>query len=87
MLVNILIKKGYVQKALNSPVSPCITFLVCLPLGGIIYRTAGEWNGAIEITREGTNQSQSFDTKKMRVIRKRVRSINMQEDNESRRYD
>ena len=54
--------------------------------GGILYRTAGEWNGAIEITREATNETQSFDTKRMRVIRKRVRPVQMQEDNESRRW-
>ena len=50
-----------------------------------MYRASGEWNGSIEITREANSQMQTYDTRLMHVIRKRVRPVEIQEENESRR--
>ncbi|KAM9806615.1 oxysterol-binding protein-related protein 10-like [Syngnathus typhle] len=52
--------------------------------GNVVCKVQGEWNGVLEFTYSN-GESKVIDTSKLPVIKKRIRPIEKQEQNESRR--
>ncbi|XP_054638462.1 oxysterol-binding protein-related protein 10-like isoform X2 [Dunckerocampus dactyliophorus] len=52
--------------------------------GNIVCKAQGEWNGVLEFTY-GNGESKTIDTSKLPVIKKKIRPVEKQEQNESRR--
>nr|XP_057909527.1 oxysterol-binding protein-related protein 10-like isoform X2 [Doryrhamphus excisus] len=52
--------------------------------GNIVCKAQGEWNGVLEFTY-GNGENKTIDTSKLPVIKKKIRPVEKQEQNESRR--